>query len=106
VRAVSAFTIVEWVTSRSGTLRGFVTVKSGMIFHNCAVHYKHGAFWVAPGRAAMIDRAGVQQRDAAGKGLWRPVISFATRELRDKFSAAVVEALQEQRPGDLDRDPV
>ena len=37
-------------------------------------------------------------KDADGKGLWAPIISFATKDIRDRWSAAAVEALLASYP--------
>lgn len=44
-------------------------------------------------------RDGVQMKDFAGKAMWVPLISFASKELRDRFSASVIEALRVSYPG-------
>jgi hypothetical protein len=33
-----------------------------------------------------------------GRGLWVPIVGFASRELRDKFSTAVIDALRASHP--------
>ena len=38
-------------------------------------------------------------KDSAGKAMWVPLISFASKELRDRFPASVIEALRVSYPG-------
>ena len=92
--------IEEFVAVEKNTLRGFARVRmpSGMVLHDVAIHQKDTAAWASPASKPMLNRDGVQMKDAAGKGLWTPIVSFASRELRDKFSAAIIEALRAAQP--------
>jgi hypothetical protein len=76
-----------------------VRMPSGVIFHDVSVHCGNGTYWASPASKAQIGRDGTQLRDATtGKPLFTPVISFASKELRDRFSAAVITALQAAHP--------
>jgi hypothetical protein len=82
------------------SLRGFARVRmpSGVIFHDVGIHEKDGARWASPAGRAMIGKDGTQlTRD--GKLAWQPVISFASKEIRDVFSRAVIAAVQTSHPG-------
>jgi hypothetical protein len=82
------------------SLRGFARVRmpSGMIFHDVTVHEKEGARWASPASKPVIGRDGTNvTRD--GKLAYQSVVSFATKEARDKFSAAVVAAIEDTHPG-------
>jgi hypothetical protein len=46
----------------------------------------------------MLGRDGTVMRDAAGKIQYAPVVSFVSRELRDRISAQVVDALRQAYP--------
>ena len=48
-----------------------------------------------------LNRDGVQMKGPDGRGLWVPVVGFASRGLRDKFSAAVIDALLASHPDAL-----
>jgi hypothetical protein len=37
-------------------------------------------------------------KDASRKPQWVPIVSFASKELRDKFSTAVLDALRVSHP--------
>jgi hypothetical protein len=41
-------------------------------------------------------------RDENGKAIWQPVVSFASRELSNKWSDAVLAALRQSHPLALD----
>lgn len=45
----------------------------------------------------MIGRDG-KQIERNGKPAWQPVVSFATKEVRDRFSAAVIAAIEAAHP--------
>lgn len=87
------------VTSRT-SLVGFakICLPSGVIFHNVAIHQQGSETWAAPSRALCLDRNGQQQRDADGKSVWLPVVTFSSKQLRDKFSAMVIAALKARHP--------
>jgi hypothetical protein len=92
----SDFVIEEWTPVIKNSLRGFARVRlpSGMVLHDTAVHLKDGKAWASPASKPQLNRDGVQMKGADGRGLWVPVVGFASRELRDKFSAAVIDALR------------
>jgi hypothetical protein len=96
----SHFVIEEWTPVIKNSLRGFarVMLPSGMVLHDTAVHLKDRKAWASPASKPQLNRDGVQMKGADGRGLWVPVVGFASRELRDKFSAAVVDALRASHP--------
>jgi hypothetical protein len=92
--------IEEFTRVERNSLVGFATVRapSGLIFHDVSIHRKDGKWWASPASKPMLGRDGVQIKDAAGKAKWSPVVSFTSRDVRDKFSAAIIEALKAARP--------
>jgi DNA-binding cell septation regulator SpoVG len=86
------------------TLRGFATVQfpSGMIIHEVAVHANHRGVWASPPGKPMTDRSGQLMRDDDGKQRYVPIISFASKQVRDQWSRVVIEALQAAYPGALE----
>jgi N6-adenosine-specific RNA methylase IME4 len=94
----ATFIIEDFAPVIRTTLRGFCRVRtpSGMVLHDVAVHQKDGAAWVSPASKPMIDRDGAVMRDAAGKIQYAPFVSFASREIRGRWSAAVIAALRKQ----------
>jgi hypothetical protein len=97
------FVIEEFTAVTRNTLLGFARVRlpSGLVVHDCAVHVHDGRAWVSPPAKAMLSRDGVQMKDAAGKLMWSPIISFASRELRDRFIDSVLAALRASHPAVL-----
>ncbi len=98
-----AFTLDDWKPMRRHSLCGFatVTLPSGMILSDVSVHTDSGKSWAMPASKPMIGRDGNVLRDQAGKVRYSPIVSFASKELRDRFSAAVIEALLATHPDAL-----
>jgi hypothetical protein len=87
------------MSARILSLLGFARVKmpSGLIFHDCTINCTAGRYWASPASKAAITREGTQLKKD-GKSVYTPVVSFETKELRDKFSDAVIEAMQRAHP--------
>jgi hypothetical protein len=52
-------------------------------------------FWATPAGKPRLGRDGVQMTDpTTGKPLWSPIVAFETKQIGDRFSAQVVEALR------------
>ena len=89
--------VEEFTAIRKNTLRGFAKVRlaSGMILHDIAVHVgSDDKAWASPPSKPMLDREGQALRDQTGKIRYSPVIGFATKEQRDRFSDAIVDAVR------------
>jgi hypothetical protein len=98
---VSASIIIEdSVAVERNTLRGFCRVRlpSGMVLHDVAIHSKGVAAWVSPPSKAMVGRDGTQLKDVAGKPLWSPCVTFASKELHERFSTGILDALRLVHP--------
>ena len=54
--------------------------------------------WASPPSKPMLDREGAALKDAAGKLRYSPIIEFASREIRDRWSSAVIDAMQAAHP--------
>jgi DNA-binding cell septation regulator SpoVG len=86
VSASNGFIIENFKAMNSGALRGFlsVTTPAGMKLHRCSLYEKDGNRWVAgPSR----------QYEVGGQKKYEPLVEFVDRETRDKFSRAVIVAL-------------
>jgi hypothetical protein len=97
---VRGFIVEDYVARRANSLRGFVrvTLPSGMVLHDVGVHVNAGRAWAMPSSKDMLDRAGTAARDDHGKIRYLPVVGFTIKELRDKFSDAVIEAVRQAYP--------
>lgn len=95
--------IVEWRVVRKNSLFGFATVEapSGLIIHDVAVHVSHGSAWASPPSKPMMDRTGRLVMDNYGKVKWMQIITFASKQTRERWSSQVIEALQAAHPDAL-----
>jgi hypothetical protein len=100
--------ISDWKPRVSNSLRGFFTVTppSGLVLHELSLHTKDGTWWLGfPAKPMVID--GNVQRDEGGKVRYgAPLISFASRQARDRFNAQVIEALREAQPEVFAAEPM
>ena len=94
------FIIEDFVPVHRPPLLGFARARSpmGFIFHDVPIKERNGRMWAMPGSAPRLDLRGRQMRDRAGVAQWIPVVSFATPEVRDRFSQAIIEALRVYKP--------
>jgi hypothetical protein len=89
--------ISNWRARQSGTLRGHFTAAliSGLTLHELSLHTRDGSWWVAMPCKPQIGAYGGAMRDLAGKVRYGPpLITFASKEIRNKFNAQVVAALR------------
>lgn len=92
--------IEEWVPVTKGSLRGFARIRlpSGMVLSDVAVMQCGAKAWAMPPGKPQIDRNGVALREETGKIRYTPIVGFANRELRSKFSDQVIGALRASYP--------
>ena len=93
--------VTEFVARTGGvSLRGFATVEmaSGLVIHDVSIHQRDGSTWASPPAKPMLGRDGTQMRGKDGKALWAPIISFAAKATRDRWSAQVIAALHVAHP--------
>ena len=97
--SVLAF-VIDFTPVVKNTLLGFAKVRtpSGIVFHDVAIHRQGDAAWASPASKPMLNRDGQHMKDVAGKSQWTPIISFTSKELRDKFSAEVIDAVRVSHP--------
>jgi hypothetical protein len=83
-------------SAAANTLAGFAEVRlpSGMILHDVGIHIAGASAWASLPGKPMLDRNGVVLRDDRGKIKYSRVITFANKELRDRFSEAIIEAIR------------
>jgi hypothetical protein len=99
---MSGIRISNWRGRTSGTLRGYfsVSLPSGLEVHDLSLHTRDGTWWVAMPTKVQISADGTALRDGTtGKLKYgAPIVGFASKEVRDKFSAQVVAALRLVQP--------
>ena len=96
----TGFIIVNWTPRLAGTLRGFATFETsfGLIFHDAPIFCtEEGRWWSTPPARPMMGRDG-PRRDVIGHQRYTQIISFASKDARDCWSDAVIDALRRMRP--------
>jgi hypothetical protein len=90
-----AIVVTEFKPLVKGTLRGFAEVHlpSGMKLHDVQILETNGRWWAGAPSKPQLNRDGVALRDTAGKIKYQPVVSFASKAIRDRFSDSVIAAL-------------
>jgi DNA-binding cell septation regulator SpoVG len=97
---MSTMQIRDWRPMRKGNLLGFAKVElpSGMILNDVTILAGDRGAWASPPSKPMIDRDGLAIKDANGKLKYSPLVEFASKEVRDRFSATVIDALRASHP--------
>lgn len=95
--------LISWKSIERNTLRGFAVVRLGALkISDVAIHRKGDRAWAQLPAKPQISSDGNVRRGDTGKILYVPVIEWATRESSDRFSEAVVAAVEAQNPGATD----
>ena len=92
--------ILEWRPLRKNSLLGFAKVElpSGLVINDVTVLTSERGLWASPPSKPMVDRNGVTMKDPSGKLRYVQVIEFVSKETRNRFSSAVIEALRAVHP--------
>lgn len=88
--------VLAWKPIAKGSLLGFARVRLGraLVINDVPVLQTNGKFWASMPGKPLVDRDGQPLRDAKGKQRFSPVLEWEDRETGNRFSAAVVEAVQ------------
>ena len=95
--------VSDWkARERSGTLAvGFfsASLPSGLELHELMVHHRDGSWWLSFPSKPMLGADGAALRDDGGKIRYSaPLVSFSSRQARDRFIEQVLEALRQAHP--------
>jgi hypothetical protein len=95
----SITTIEEFKPFLKNSLIGFVRVRmpSGVIYHDVSIHKVGDSAWASPAAKPQIGRDGTPIMKG-GKPQYSPVVSFVSKQVRDKFSDAILDALRAAYP--------
>jgi hypothetical protein len=98
----AVITVNLWRPVRKATLCGFatVTLPSGLILHDVAIHAKNGKPWASPPAKPRLDQDR-RQVTLDGKLQWDAVVGFRDRDVRDGWSRQIVEAVLRDHPDAL-----
>jgi hypothetical protein len=88
---------------RKGALLGFVKVQmpSEMVLNECSILTGDRGPWASPPSRPQLGRDGLVVKDVNGKTRYVPLVEFASREARDRWSDAVIAALRASHPDAL-----
>jgi hypothetical protein len=97
---MSATRILERRPLRRNSLLGFAKVElsSGLVISDVTILTGERGPWASPASKPMIDRDGVSMKDQRGKIRYSPFIEFASKEIRGRWSAAVIVAMSATHP--------
>ena len=78
------------------SLRGFATVElpNGLTIADISVHVSHGKAWANLPAKPQMNADGTARRGEDGKLQYIPILKWRDRELADRFSAIVVQAVE------------
>jgi hypothetical protein len=88
--------VSDWKAYQKNTLLGFLplTLPSRLLLHNCSLHQENGARWIGlPSR---------QYTKGDGSTSFMPLIDFTTKEARQRFQTAALEAVDRHMGGSRD----
>lgn len=93
--------VTDWKPITHPSLRGFATVTfpSGLIFNDVSIVVTNGKPWAAAPSKPLIDKNGAALRGGDGKVKYAPIIAFADKKTRDRWSDGVIAALRAAHPG-------
>jgi hypothetical protein len=100
-QAAARVALLEFRPFVRGTLRGFCKIRIGksLVINDVSVHTSHGKHWASLPGKPLLSGDGTALRDAEGKIRYVPMLEWSSRDARDAFSAAVVEAVRAEHPG-------
>jgi hypothetical protein len=97
---VTAVKIIDWRPLQKNSLLGFCKGQfaSGLIITDITILTSERGPWASPPGKPMISRDGVVLKDEKGKVKYTPVIEFSNKEIRQRWSDAVIEAMRAAYP--------
>ncbi len=95
-----AIKILDWRPMARNSLLGFAKVEfpSGMVIADVTILKGERGPWAAPPSKPMVGRDGTVMKDDAGKVKYSPIIEFTSKEIRNRWSDAVIEAMRAAHP--------
>jgi len=97
---MNALKVTDWKPLNRGALLGFctVTMPDGMVLREVAIMQTNTSIWASPPARPMVDKDGYVMTDDAGKRRYTAVVEFVSKEVRDRWSMAVIDALRATHP--------
>ena len=94
--------LVDWKPMPRNSLRGFAEVKlpNGLTIHDVTVYTANGKSWASLPSKPIVAADGTVKRDeTTGRIKYLPILAWPDRQTADRFSAAVIDAVEAQHPG-------
>ena len=95
--------LLDWkpLSNRKGALVGIASIKlpNGLAIHKVMLFAQGERRWASLPAEPMIGRDGVAMTDAAGKRRYVSLLSWPDKAVADRFSAAVIAAIEAAHPG-------
>ena len=88
--------LIQWRPMPRNSLRGFATAElpNGLTIADISVHVSHGKAWASLPAKPQMNADRTARRADDGKIIYRPILKWRDRDLADRFSAAVVQAVE------------
>ena len=92
--------ILDWRPLRKNNLLGFAKIElpSGMILADVTILIGERGPWASSPSKPMINADGHVLRDDRGKIRYAPIIEFTSKDVRNRFSNSVIEAMRLAHP--------
>lgn len=92
--------ILDWREMRRNSLLGFAKVElpSGMVISDVTILSGEHGPWASPPSKPMVGRDGAVLKDAAAKVKYQAIIEFASKDIRTRWSDAVIAAMKIAHP--------
>ena len=93
--------LLGWKALQRNSLRGFATVRIGrsLSIKDVGVYSSKGRQWASLPSKPVMASDGTARRSDDGKIQYVPVLEWIDRDSANRFSAAVIEAVEREYPG-------
>jgi hypothetical protein len=94
--------LLGWKPLERNSLRGFASIRLGatLKIHDVAVHrHENGRCWAQLPAKPMLQTDGSVKRNPDGKIQYVPLLEWSDRAASDRFSEAVIAAIEAEHPG-------
>ena len=95
-------TLLSWRPLNRNSLRGFASVRVGAALkvNDVAVHrHSHGKAWAQVPSKPVLTSDGTTKKSPDGKVVYSPMLEWMDRGASDRFSEAVIAAIEAGNPG-------
>ncbi len=95
-----ALKILDWRPMPRNSLLGFAKVEfpSGLVINDVTILKGERGPWASPPSKPMVSRDGTVLKGDDGKIRYVPMIEFASKETRTRWSDSVIEAMRAAHP--------